>query len=87
MIPEEALTEREKRLRGDEDSLDDVDDIMVENGNAQDVEAGQTAVTTRATDALHAAWSFQGCEQSIFFPSLCSCGWACRSVSSYLQAD
>ena len=72
MIPEDALTEREKRLRGDDDSLDNVDDITVENGhgNAQDVEAGQTEVTACDTDALHAAWCLQDCEQSTSVLSL-----------------
>ena len=77
MIPEDALTEREKRLRGDGDSLDNVDDILVENGNAPDVEAGQTEVTTCGAGGLFAAWCLHGCEQSTSFSSLYAPGWAC----------
>lgn len=38
VMPEDAINEREKRLRGDEDSLDDVDRLLTRD--ERDVEAG-----------------------------------------------
>ena len=42
VMPEDAINERETRLHGNDDSLDDVDDLVQgQNGhNANDIEAG-----------------------------------------------
>ena len=41
-MPEDALNERDKRLRGDADSVDDIRHLMKEDQTSGDIEMGRT---------------------------------------------
>lgn len=63
-MPEDAMTERNTRLHGNEDSLDDVDTLMADGQNghqAQDMETGHPSKVGALAESLLAVYSVAHC--------------------------